>query len=466
MQRNYFVKCPFCDSIADVKYQFGYLKQHPIRFKCKCGISIRGEFREGSGVVFENANILSEDVWPDYVVHSSGEFLTTPMYLVTCAEDIVQPTTFMFATERMNYFEFMKELKHVLNYHDYRWKIVRAINELYLSENKEILIKTIKKSYGQIIRYLPLHTDMDISRAVFIINQFQFLDYDGKGVTKKVTDLFVSNFKDNTVEVQQLVKFVQDLEVLKEWRTKIFNICNQIFEKIELLIPVIGVDYYEQNVEEILEGGMSITTTSFEEVKQLYVDLYELICGFAIVLIGLDNIILRKNYDAMRPDIDQSLRKTITNLSKVSEMKNKGNILKVIDFDAPFEMLVYDSLNPEIRNAIGHFSYDSLEIAGSYGQKIIFYNGRDKSSCIEESLVQICYDIWRMYKSLGVFNEVIYRIEMLIRAEKGEVLSIATDYELLIAALSDKEKHKKIYPNDPCPCGSGKKYKKCCGKNN
>lgn len=25
-------------------------------------------------------------------------------------------------------------------------------------------------------------------------------------------------------------------------------------------------------------------------------------------------------------------------------------------------------------------------------------------------------------------------------------------------------KPKKIYPNDPCPCGSGKKYKKCCGK--
>lgn len=26
-------------------------------------------------------------------------------------------------------------------------------------------------------------------------------------------------------------------------------------------------------------------------------------------------------------------------------------------------------------------------------------------------------------------------------------------------------KESKIYPNDPCPCGSGKKYKKCCGKN-
>ena len=26
-------------------------------------------------------------------------------------------------------------------------------------------------------------------------------------------------------------------------------------------------------------------------------------------------------------------------------------------------------------------------------------------------------------------------------------------------------KPDKIYPNDPCPCGSGKKYKKCCGRN-
>ena len=26
-------------------------------------------------------------------------------------------------------------------------------------------------------------------------------------------------------------------------------------------------------------------------------------------------------------------------------------------------------------------------------------------------------------------------------------------------------KDKKIGRNDPCPCGSGKKYKKCCGQN-
>jgi len=31
-------------------------------------------------------------------------------------------------------------------------------------------------------------------------------------------------------------------------------------------------------------------------------------------------------------------------------------------------------------------------------------------------------------------------------------------------ASSTIKKEQKVYPNDPCPCGSGKKYKKCCGK--
>ena len=34
------------------------------------------------------------------------------------------------------------------------------------------------------------------------------------------------------------------------------------------------------------------------------------------------------------------------------------------------------------------------------------------------------------------------------------------------AAKAEKEKmFKNVGRNDPCPCGSGKKFKKCCGKN-
>jgi hypothetical protein len=35
----------------------------------------------------------------------------------------------------------------------------------------------------------------------------------------------------------------------------------------------------------------------------------------------------------------------------------------------------------------------------------------------------------------------------------------------VIPFAENKINQPKIYPNDPCPCGSGKKYKKCCGRN-
>lgn len=41
-------------------------------------------------------------------------------------------------------------------------------------------------------------------------------------------------------------------------------------------------------------------------------------------------------------------------------------------------------------------------------------------------------------------------------------------YEMVINGLEKdvptQKTGQKIYPNDPCPCGSGRKYKKCCGK--
>lgn len=37
-------------------------------------------------------------------------------------------------------------------------------------------------------------------------------------------------------------------------------------------------------------------------------------------------------------------------------------------------------------------------------------------------------------------------------------------YKNRVVETLKKQHKKKIYPNDPCPCGSGKKYKKCCGR--
>lgn len=463
MQANYFVKCSICGSIADVKYQFGFSKRHPIRFKCKCGISIQGEYQENKGISFCNANILPEDVMPDYVVHTSGEFLTEKPYIVKDKEDVLRPTTFIRAIQMMDYEKFREGLSHIINYRDHTHFDVKAINELYQVGNNELLEQTIRKAFPDATKFLPLKSDVDFLRAVSMINQFQFLSYDKNHTTKKVTDLFIKLFKDDTEEVMKYVDFLNGLNRIKEWKQRIASICDQVYEKIDLLIPAISVDYYKEGKEKLLSGEMSITTTAFEDIKQLYVDLYELICSLLVILIGLDNLLLRNSYDSMREDIDSSL-KNIKNLSDVSKMRNKGNIVKLIDFQAPFESLVCNSLDADIRNAIGHFSYESSEIAGSYGQVIRFYNVNNHEQYFEESLVQICYDIWQMYKCLGIFNELIYRIEIQVQAKESHFPSACTDIGFLMDVMTQHKQKRKIYPNEPCPCGSGKKYKKCCRK--
>lgn len=48
-----------------------------------------------------------------------------------------------------------------------------------------------------------------------------------------------------------------------------------------------------------------------------------------------------------------------------------------------------------------------------------------------------------------------------------DVLSEETRIEIIKEFKRSKTVHAEKKPgrNDPCPCGSGKKYKKCCGKN-
>ena len=56
------------------------------------------------------------------------------------------------------------------------------------------------------------------------------------------------------------------------------------------------------------------------------------------------------------------------------------------------------------------------------------------------------------------------RIEQ--KAEREQVAKVTgTNKDVTALRESKKRENKKVYPNDPCPCGSGKKYKQCCGRN-
>ena len=62
---------------------------------------------------------------------------------------------------------------------------------------------------------------------------------------------------------------------------------------------------------------------------------------------------------------------------------------------------------------------------------------------------------------------LLYHVRIEEKVEREQVAKVTGTNKDDSAANTPKKRSKaKIYPNDPCPCGSGKKYKQCCGKQN
>lgn len=60
---------------------------------------------------------------------------------------------------------------------------------------------------------------------------------------------------------------------------------------------------------------------------------------------------------------------------------------------------------------------------------------------------------------------LLYHVRVEEKVEREEVAKVTgTNKDESLAKAPKKRSEDKIYPNDPCPCGSGKKYKQCCGR--
>lgn len=81
----------------------------------------------------------------------------------------------------------------------------------------------------------------------------------------------------------------------------------------------------------------------------------------------------------------------------------------------------------------------------------------------EDTEVQLGFDKELLYK-----NMVAAQAEWLYELEEWDAIFDKDKQKELYKEQKSSTtivKETKVYPNDPCPCGSGKKYKKCCGKN-
>lgn len=155
---------------------------------------------------------------------------------------------------------------------------------------------------------------------------------------------------------------------------------------------------------------------------------------------------------------DQSLSKT--------ELENFWSKYFTIEKDIYVELL--KNPDEEVRGTL-------KEVAAKYGQDVMtmvgFLDGINDSlkvanpieTMTEDTEINLVFDKELLYKNMidakadwlyglpqwdGIFDEETKKRLYREQKQSGTI-----------------RKEKKIGRNDPCPCGSGKKYKKCCGRN-
>ena len=155
-----------------------------------------------------------------------------------------------------------------------------------------------------------------------------------------------------------------------------------------------------------------------------------------------------------------------------NEQADRNELRKFWDRYFLLEKGVYEKLleNPEekvegtVKELAEKYDLDVMAMVG-------FLDGIDESlvepndleDLTEDSHVSLAFDKEKLYK-----NMVDAKAEWLYQLPQWDAIYTKEEQEALYKEARSARtvvKAPKIYPNDPCPCGSGKKYKKCCGRN-
>ncbi len=138
----------------------------------------------------------------------------------------------------------------------------------------------------------------------------------------------------------------------------------------------------------------------------------------------------------------------------------------------PVEQKIYENI---LENKVTKINGTLSELAKSYDVNNEFFIGfldginelvdtpLEINEITEDSKIDVSFTFENLYKKM-----VEYKAEHLYSLPQWENVFTEEEQSKLFKLQKSSTtivKDKKIGRNDPCPCNSGKKYKKCCGAN-
>ena len=204
-------------------------------------------------------------------------------------------------------------------------------------------------------------------------------------------------------------------------------------------------------VTDIVENAVDLSIS--DEAGQENWDLKEL-NSLLLPVIPLKTITLTDDMKSMKKnELKQKLKEEAVKLYEAKEAQfpeaeqmreiERVILLKVIDNKW---MAHIDDMD-QLREGIGLQAYGQRDPVVEYKMGAFeMFDGM--TAAIREETVRILYHI---------------RVEQKVEREPAAKVT-GTNKDTSLAKAPKKRDVQKVYPNDPCPCGSGKKYKQCCGR--
>ena len=123
-----------------------------------------------------------------------------------------------------------------------------------------------------------------------------------------------------------------------------------------------------------------------------------------------------------------------------------------------------DAVTGTVKELADRYKVDLMTMVGfldGINESLVVSNPIEEMN--EETKVSLEYDKEKLYKNMVAAGaDWLYEL-----TEWNDIFDEEKQKELYKEQKRSTTvvNEEKIYPNDPCPCGSGKKYKKCCGRN-
>ena len=161
------------------------------------------------------------------------------------------------------------------------------------------------------------------------------------------------------------------------------------------------------------------------------------------------------------PEVKEMSQKELKHMLK--ERAVKGYEAKEAEFPEPEQ--IREAERVILLKVIDRKWMDHIDDMDQLRQGIGLQSYGQKNPLVEYKMLG--YDMFgEMTDAIGADTvRLLFHIRIEQKVEREQVAKVTgTNKDESLAHAPKKREEKKVYPNDPCPCGSGKKYKQCCGR--